>query len=106
MTIVPFGADIFFDLAGSYNNCPAAFVFIQDKIFDANFRLFVDMVGNVRKAFIDRSLLLLVQFLTACGQTGGFSYGIIVADPSGKWSKLCCTVVQGHPLASWRNVVW
>ena len=68
----------FFYLAGNLNYCPAAFVFIWDKIFDANFRLFVDMIGDIRQAFIDRPLLLLIQFRTACGQTGGFSYGIIV----------------------------
>ena len=68
----------FFYLTGNLNNCPSVFVFIRDKIFDANFRLFVDMIGDIRQAFIDRPLLLLIQFRTACGQTGGFSYGIIV----------------------------
>ena len=41
ITIVPSVADIFFDLAGSFNNCPTAFAVIGDKILDADIGLFV-----------------------------------------------------------------
>ena len=47
ITIVPSVADVFFDFAGSHNNCPATFTFIRDKVFDADFLLFVNMGGNV-----------------------------------------------------------
>ena len=56
---------------------------------DAYFRLFVDMIGDVRQAFIDCPLLLRVQLWAGFGQSGYFSNGIIVADQCRKRSKLC-----------------
>ena len=44
--------DIFFDSAVNLQNRPAAFVFIWNKVFDADFRLFVDMIGDVRQAAV------------------------------------------------------
>ena len=77
MTMVPSVADIFLTLPETSIIVPPLFCSSGNKIFDANFRLFVDMVGNVRQAFIDSLLLLLVQFRTAFGQPGCFSNGII-----------------------------
>ena len=69
----------FFYSARNLRNIPAAFVFIRDKVFDADYWLFVDMICDVCQAFIDCPLLLFVQLRTEFGQTGGFSNGLIVS---------------------------
>ena len=104
ITMVPSVADIFY-FPRNLNNRPARFVVIRDNVFDANFRLFLDIISDVRQAFIDRSLRLLVQFWTGFDQMGSFSNSIIVADQCDKWSKLCSPVMHGHPLASRGNMV-
>ena len=53
---------------------------IGDKIFDVNFGLFLKVVKQITQAFIDYSLLLLVQFGTVFCAAGGFSDNGIVAD--------------------------
>ena len=47
ITIVPSVADIFLTFSRNFHNSPSGFVFIRNKVFNANFRLFVDMISNV-----------------------------------------------------------
>ena len=54
----------------------------RHKIFDADFGVFVNVVGYIGKAFIDCPLFLFVQLRTGFGQTGGLSNDLIVADQS------------------------